>query len=115
MPNLTDIPGISQIWTRTKGDPRVKIAILDGATDLERSCFQVAKFSQFKPYWSEDIELNEEYYYYLNLYLDFNKEQKDKKDDPDHDKEEAKKEREAFFAPFPLNLVIMAENIKIKG
>ena len=101
MPNLTDIPGISQIWTRTKGDPRIKIAILDGAADLERSCFQGAKFSQFKPYWSEDIELNEEYYYYLNLSLDFNKEQKDKKDDPDHDKEEAKKEREAFFAPFP--------------
>jgi cyanobactin maturation PatA/PatG family protease len=101
MPNLTDIPGISQIWTRTKGDPRIKIAILDGAADLERSCFQGAKFSQFKPYWAEDIELNEEYYYYLNLYLDFNKEQKDKKDDPDHDKEEAKKEREAFFAPFP--------------
>jgi cyanobactin maturation PatA/PatG family protease len=101
MPNLTDIPGISQIWTRTKGDPRIKIAILDGAADLERSCFQGAKFSQFKPYWAEDIELNDEYYYYLNLYLDFNKEQKDKKDDPDHDKEEAKKEREAFFAPFP--------------
>ena len=101
MPNLTDIPGISHIWTRTKGDPRIKIAILDGAADLERSCFQGAKFSQFKPYWAEDIELNEEYYYYLNLYLDFNKEQKDKKDDSDHDKEEAKKEREAFFAPFP--------------
>ncbi|MFN7500458.1 MAG: S8 family peptidase [Dolichospermum sp.] len=89
------------MWTRTKGDPRIKIAILDGAADLERSCFQGAKFSQFKPYWAEDIELNEEYYYYLNLSLDFNKEQKDKKDDPDHDKEEAKKEREAFFAPFP--------------
>ncbi|MFM6090585.1 MAG: S8 family peptidase [Dolichospermum sp.] len=89
------------MWTRTKGDPRIKIAILDGAADLERSCFQGANFSQFKPYWAEDIELNEEYYYYLNLYLDFNKQQKDKKDDPDHDKEEAKKEREAFFAPFP--------------
>jgi cyanobactin maturation PatA/PatG family protease len=101
MPNLTDIPGISQIWTRTKGDPRIKIAILDGAADLERSCFQGANFSQFRPYWSEDIELNEEYYYYLNLSLEFNQQQKDKKDDPDHDKEEAKKEREAFFAPFP--------------
>ncbi|MDB9342127.1 PatA/PatG family cyanobactin maturation protease [Nodularia spumigena CS-586/05] len=100
MPDLTDIPGISQIWTRTKGDPRIKIAILDGAADLERSCFQGANFSQFQPYWSEDIELNEEYFYYLNLFLEFNQQQKDKKDDPDHDKEEAKKEREAFFAPF---------------
>ncbi|BAY21342.1 peptidase S8/S53 [Calothrix sp. NIES-2100] len=101
MPDLTDIPGIPQIWTRTKGDPRIKIAILDGATDLERSCFQGANFTQFKPYWSEDIELNDEYFYYLNLYLEFNKQQKAKKSDPDHDKEAAKKEREAFFAPFP--------------
>ncbi|MEA5517005.1 PatA/PatG family cyanobactin maturation protease [Nodularia sp. UHCC 0506] len=101
MPDLTDIPGIPEIWTRTKGDLRIKIAILDGAADLERSCFQGANFSQFQPYWSEDIELNEKYFYYLNLYLEFNQQQKDKKEDPDHDKEEAKKEREAFFAPFP--------------
>jgi len=29
MPNLTDIPGIPEIGTRTKGDPRITIAILD--------------------------------------------------------------------------------------
>lgn len=101
MPDLTDIPGIPQIWTRTKGDHRIRIAILDGPADLERSCFQGANFTQFKPYWAEDIELNEEYFYYLNLYLEFNQQQKAKKSDPDHDKEAAKEEREAFFAPFP--------------
>ncbi|MFK0733149.1 MAG: PatA/PatG family cyanobactin maturation protease [Gloeotrichia echinulata GP01] len=101
MPDLTDIPGISQIWTRTKGDHRIRIAILDGPADLERSCFQGANITQFKPYWAEDIELNEEYFYYLNLYLEFNQQQKAEKSDPDHDKEAAKEEREAFFAPFP--------------
>ncbi len=102
MPDLITIPGIPQLWTRTQGDPRIKIAILDGAADLERACFKGANITQFKPYWSEDIELNDEYYYYLKLATEFNKEQKAKKEsDPDHDKDEAKKEREAFFAQFP--------------
>lgn len=101
MPDLITIPGMPEIWTHTQGDSRIKIAILDGAADLGRACFQGAKISQFKPYWSEDIELNDEYYYYLKLTTDFNQQQKDKKQDPDHDKEEAKKEREEFFKDFP--------------
>jgi cyanobactin maturation PatA/PatG family protease len=101
MPNLTDIPGIPQIWTQTTGDPRITIAILDGPTDLNRACFQGANFTQVKPYWAEDIEINDEYFYYLNLYLEFNQQQKAKKDDPDYDKEEAKKEQEPFFETFP--------------
>ncbi len=102
MPDLITIPGIPQLWTRTKGDPQIKIAILDGAADLERACFVGANITQFKPYWSEDIELNDEYYYYLKLATEFNQQQKAKKEqDPDHDPDEAKKEREAFFAQFP--------------
>jgi hypothetical protein len=102
MPDLITIPGIPELWTQTKGDPRIKIAILDGAADLDRACFQGANISQFKPYWAEDIELNDEYYHYLKLSTDFNQEQKAKKEqDPDHDKDEAKKERDAFFEHFP--------------
>ncbi len=102
MPDLITIPGIPELWTRTKGDPRIKIAILDGAADLERGCFVGANITQFKPYWAEDIELNDEYYYYLKLATEFNQQQKAKKEaDPDHDKDETKKEREAFFARFP--------------
>ena len=101
MPNLITIPGIPELWTKTKGDSRIKIAILDGAADLERACFKGANITQFKPYWAEDIELNDEYYHYLKLATDFNQQQKAKKQDPDHDKEEAKKEREAFFKDFP--------------
>lgn len=78
MPNLTDIPGIPEIWKHTTGDPRITIAILDGPTDLARTCFQGANFTQIKPYWAEDIEINDEYLHYLNLYLEFNRQQKDK-------------------------------------
>ncbi|HLO52157.1 MAG TPA: PatA/PatG family cyanobactin maturation protease [Kamptonema sp.] len=102
MPDLITIPGIPELWTRTQGDTRIKIAILDGAADLERTCFVGANITQFKPYWAEDIELNDEYYYYLKLATEFNQQQKAKKEaDPDHHKDEAKKEREAFFAQFP--------------
>lgn len=93
MPDLVTIPGIPELWTQTKGDSRIKIAILDGAADLDRACFQGANISQFKPYWAEDIPLDDEYYHYLKLSTEFNQQQKAKKeDDPDHDKDEAKKE-----------------------
>lgn len=102
MPDLITIPGIPELWTQTQGDSRIKIAILDGAADLDRSCFQGANISQFKPYWSQDIPLDDEYYHYLKLSTEFNQQQKAKKeDDPDHDKDVAKKEREAFFDQFP--------------
>jgi len=102
MPDLITIPGIPELWNITQGDSRIKIAILDGAADLDRACFRGAKITQFKPYWAEDIELNDEYYHYLKLSTDFNQAQKAKKEqDPDHDKEEAKKESEAFFKDFP--------------
>jgi cyanobactin maturation PatA/PatG family protease len=102
MPDLITIAGIPELWNITQGDSRIKIAILDGAADLDRACFRGAKISQFKPYWAEDIELNDEYYHYLKLSTDFNQAQKAKKEqDPDHDKEEAKKERDEFFKHFP--------------
>lgn len=101
MPDLITIPGIPELWMRTQGNPQIKIAILDGAADLDRACFKGAKITQFKPYWAEDIELNDEYYHYLKLSTDFNQQQKAKKEDPDHDKNQAKQEREAFFEQFP--------------
>ncbi|WP_242063559.1 hypothetical protein [Nostoc sp. FACHB-892] len=50
MPDLTNIPGISELWTRTLGDSRIKIAILDGLADLERACFVGANFTQHQLY-----------------------------------------------------------------
>ncbi|MEC4814229.1 MAG: PatA/PatG family cyanobactin maturation protease [Scytonema sp. PMC 1069.18] len=101
MPNLTDISGIPELWRRTQGDTRIKIAILDGPSDLERACFVGAKFTQYQPYWTKDIEINDEYFYYLKLATEFNQQQKAKKEESDYDKDEAKKEEEEFFKQFP--------------
>ncbi len=112
MPNLTDIPGIPEIWKHTTGDSRITIAILDGAADLERACFQGANLTQVKPYWAEDIEINDEYIYYLNLYLEFNQQQKTKKNDSDYDKEEEKKRGKSFLKP-SLKLLSNASNYQV--
>ncbi|MBW4494395.1 MAG: PatA/PatG family cyanobactin maturation protease [Oscillatoria princeps RMCB-10] len=101
MPDLTAIPGIPDLWTYTKGDPRITIAILDGPVDMERACFAGANFTQRRPYWATDIEINDEYLHYLHLFLEFEKEQKAKKDEEDYDKDEAKEEKEAFYKTFP--------------
>jgi cyanobactin maturation PatA/PatG family protease len=101
MPDLTAIPGIPDLWTYTKGDPRITIAILDGPVDMERACFAGANFTQRRPYWTTDIEINDEYLHYLHLYLEFQKEKKAKKEEEDYDKDEAKEEEEAFYKTFP--------------
>ena len=68
MPDLITIPGIPELWNITQGDSRIKIANWDGAADLDRACFRGAKISQFKPYWAEDIELNDQYYSGIQSY-----------------------------------------------
>jgi len=36
MPDLITIPGLVELWTHTKGSPRITIAVLDGSADIER-------------------------------------------------------------------------------
>ena len=57
MPDLIDIPGLSALRSHTKGDPRIKIAVLDGAIDLDRACFQGANLTRLEPYWAEEFEI----------------------------------------------------------
>jgi cyanobactin maturation PatA/PatG family protease len=68
---------------------------------MERACFAGANFTQRRPYWTTDIEINDEYLHYLHLYLEFQKEKKAKKEEEDYDKDEAKEEEEAFYKTFP--------------
>ncbi|MGL5063947.1 MAG: S8 family peptidase [Microcoleus sp.] len=56
MPDLITIPGLVELWTQTQGDPRITIAVLDGAADLERACFQGSNLTQIRPYWQEEPE-----------------------------------------------------------
>lgn len=67
MPDLADIAGLSVLRSSTQGDPRVKIAVLDGPVDLERSCFQGANLRRIESYWAENIEIDSQY---LQIFLD---------------------------------------------
>lgn len=58
MPDLADIPGLSALRSHTKGDPRIKIAVLDGAVDLDRACFQGANLTRIEPYWAEEFVID---------------------------------------------------------
>ncbi|MEO1376276.1 MAG: PatA/PatG family cyanobactin maturation protease [Cyanobacteria bacterium J06635_10] len=58
MPDLADIPGLSALRSHTKGDSRIKIAVLDGAIDLDRACFQGANITRLEPYWAEEFDID---------------------------------------------------------
>jgi hypothetical protein len=42
VPELAAIPGISDLWELTDGDPRVRVAIIDGEVDRTHPCFEGA-------------------------------------------------------------------------
>ncbi len=71
MPDLNEIPGLSELWTHTLGDPRVTIAVIEGPVELERACFQGANLTKMQPYWQQDIEIDPKY---IQIYLDATKE-----------------------------------------
>ncbi len=56
MPDLNTIPGFSALQALTLGDPRIKIAVLDGPADLDRACFRGAKLSKATAFWQPDLE-----------------------------------------------------------
>ncbi|RFP52079.1 MAG: PatA/PatG family cyanobactin maturation protease [Limnothrix sp. CACIAM 69d] len=58
MPNLADISGMSALRSHTLGDPRIKIAVLDGKVDLDRACFQGGNLTRIDPYWIESFEID---------------------------------------------------------
>jgi len=56
MPDLIEIPGFAALQALTRGDSRIKIAVLDGPADLDRACFQGGNISRVKGYWQQDLE-----------------------------------------------------------
>ncbi len=43
---IAQLPGMRELWERTRGDPRVRVAVLDGPVDRKHSCFRGAKLTQ---------------------------------------------------------------------
>ncbi|WP_375329012.1 PatA/PatG family cyanobactin maturation protease [Microcystis sp. BLCC-F210] len=70
MPDLNAIPGMTSLRSQTKGDPRIKIAVLDGPIDLDRACFQSANITRLDPYWSEEFPIDPQH---LQAFLDVEK------------------------------------------
>ncbi|AVQ72147.1 peptidase S8 [Microcystis sp. MC19] len=73
MPDLNAIPGMTALRSHTKGDPRIKIAVLDGPIDLDRACFQGANITRLDPYWSQEFPIDPQY---LQAFLDVEKSDK---------------------------------------
>ena len=42
MPDLQDIPGLAELWSRTRGDPGTRVALIDGPCDVEHECLRGA-------------------------------------------------------------------------
>ena len=42
------IPGIESLWMKTRGDPRICVAILDGAVDKSHPCFKGTQLTQLE-------------------------------------------------------------------
>ena len=70
MPDLNAIPGMTALRSQTKGDPRIKIAVLDGPIDLDRACFQGANITRLDPYWSQEFPIDPQH---LQAFLDVEK------------------------------------------
>ncbi|BAZ31345.1 peptidase S8/S53 [Cylindrospermum sp. NIES-4074] len=56
MPDLITIPGFPELQAITRGDSRIKIAVLDGPADLDRACFRGANLSRVNPFWQQKLE-----------------------------------------------------------
>ncbi|WP_293123823.1 PatA/PatG family cyanobactin maturation protease [Microcoleus sp. bin38.metabat.b11b12b14.051] len=46
MPDLTELPGIRELWTKTQGDSQICVAVLDGLVDRVHPCFEGANLTR---------------------------------------------------------------------
>lgn len=44
--NMTNIPGLKKLWTETRGDPKICVAVLDGIVDQNHPCFDGADLTR---------------------------------------------------------------------
>ena len=43
---MTNIPGLKKLWTETRGDPKICVAVLDGIVDQNHPCFDGADLTR---------------------------------------------------------------------
>jgi len=59
MPNLDDLPGVSELRQRTTGDPRVLVVVLDGLADIGHAAYEGAQVTVERVPWTGDLEPEE--------------------------------------------------------
>ncbi|MFZ4486150.1 MAG: S8 family serine peptidase [Candidatus Nanopelagicales bacterium] len=59
MPDLDDLPGISELRRRTSGDPRVLVAVLDGVADIGHEAFVGADVTVERMPWTGESDPQE--------------------------------------------------------
>lgn len=56
MADVDDIPGLPELWQTTRGDPSVRIALLDGPPDVDHGAFRGARIEVARPYWAQEAD-----------------------------------------------------------
>jgi hypothetical protein len=51
VPDPADIPGMTELWHLTLGDPDVRVAVVDGSVDVALPCFAGARLTVVEPTW----------------------------------------------------------------
>ena len=46
MDKMTNIPGLKKLWSETRGDPKICVAVLDGIVDQHHPCFDGADLTR---------------------------------------------------------------------
>ncbi|HBK21206.1 MAG TPA: peptidase S8, partial [Planktothrix sp. UBA10369] len=46
MDKMTNIPGLKKLWSETRGDPKICVAVLDGIVDQNHPCFDGANLTR---------------------------------------------------------------------
>jgi hypothetical protein len=53
--NLAELPGMGELWAETLGDPRIRIAVLDGPVDRGHPCFDGVELSGLETRLSDAV------------------------------------------------------------
>ncbi len=55
---MTNIPGLKKLWTETRGDPKICVAVLDGIVDQNHPCFDGADLTRLPSLVSGEANQN---------------------------------------------------------
>ena len=58
MNKMTNIPGLKKLWTETRGDPKICVAVLDGIVDQNHPCFIGADLTRLPSLVSGEANAN---------------------------------------------------------